>query len=62
MNPNANNATELKCLRCGRKESERKKSKHDCFYSWDCAMGCFYKWGLQIKKEQKKKYLREKNK
>ena len=61
MNANANtNATELNCLRCGRKESERNKSRHDCFYSWDCAMGSFYKWGLEIKKEQKKKYLREK--
>jgi hypothetical protein len=59
MNANAN-VSEPNCLRCGRKASERNKARHDCFYTWDCAMGSLYKHGLEIKKEQKKKYLREK--
>lgn len=61
MNANANaNASEPNCLRCGRKESERNKARHDCFYTWDCAMGSFYKMGLELKKQNKKKYLKEK--
>ncbi len=63
MNANANanaNATEPNCLRCGRKESERNKAKHDCFYNWDCVLGSLYKHGLEIKKQNKKNYLKKK--